>query len=1162
MLDVKLDAEQIKRFTLLNVNNRLGHDVRDKVMPVWTEMGEATGMCEKLLTSTTSGVRSSEKEERQEKFGRNYVEPPPLTPFWRFCLDALEDPTLQFLIVAAIVSLLVGSIFEAKCLGYLDGIAILVAVWVVVFVGAAQEAGKQVQFRSLTDSASDELVNVVRDGVQTRISNRDVVVGDCVVLSTGDILCADGIIFERNTLKIFEGSLTGESHAIIKGNYEFKEKGHFPVPTDLDLQQMNTPGATPEERAAKYEPTPERTPIVFKGTEVQDGEGRMIVIGVGTNTYENTLLGDKDDDDDDESSGRSIMQRKLDDMTILITKVGAVFGIGIIIILFIRFGILFSEKACCKEEWDHTVHHMQWIKFFIIGITIFVVAVPEGLPLAVTIALAFSVTKMMSDMNMVKTSSACETMGSATTICSDKTGTLTTSMMTVMRTWIAGEQMEPKEVAGKVSEKLREKMMAAMTINTSDKTDIVAKTMKKMVDGKDVEEVVRLEGKVMEAYSGNATECAMIKLVNVLGEFKGEAGDADMPYKRFRKEFPETQPGRSGISFSSKRKRMSTLVPMPEGSEAPWMLFTKGASEMVMTLCTKYMNADGQVVDIDDTLRKNVEDSITAFADLGLRTISIAYKALQESPANSDGALPDEVEADLILIAVVGIEDPLREEVPGAIRVCRQAGITVRMVTGDNLATAKAISRKAGILSEDGERTGSEIAMTGEQFRSRVLTAQDSEHPEKCINQDEFDQIWPKLRVLARSTPTDKLVLVTGIQKSRIQVGGFNRQVVAVTGDGTNDAPALKQADVGFAMYINGTQVAQQAADIVILDDNFQSIVAAVKWGRCVYDNICKFLQFQLTVNLTACAIAVLGASVLTKSPLTVIQLLWVNMIMDSFASLALATEDPRPDVLKRRPYPRNQPLLSAMMLRSLVCHSMWQIFILFFLIFAVGDVCESSAPGSHHCTVARHDALGDLKSGRPTSFDQDVFVEEDFCVPFFNPKDNSTFALSEDGTMLPLRSEEYCREGAEQDGMPTQHYTLVFTAFVMLQLFNQINARKIHGEANVFSGILDNKLFLSIMAMEFFMQVLMVNTPGFNTAMGCTPLTFSQWVGCFFIGLTELPLNLVIRRVPLRWFPGESAEQALLETDEDRETGGGFGKKRRSDNDGVPLLVMGSKAI
>lgn len=243
-------------------------------------------------------------------------------------------------------------------------------------------------------------------------------------------------------------------------------------------------------------------------------------------------------------------------------------------------------------------------------------------------------------------------------------------------------------------------------------------------------------------------------------------------------------------------------------------------------------------------------------------------------------------------------------------------------MTGDNLSTAKAISRKAGILDPIKESSGEEKAMTGETFRSLVLSDVNAEKPERCIIQEKFDEIWPRLRVLARSTPTDKLVLVTGIQRSRLVVDGYSRQVVAVTGDGTNDAPALKQADVGFAMYINGTQVAQQAADIVIMDDNFTSIVAAVKWGRCVYDNICKFLQFQLTVNITACTLAVIGAAILTESPVTVIQLLWVNLIMDSFASLALATEDPnvvpglKEFLLNRKPYPRTQALLSKIMVR------------------------------------------------------------------------------------------------------------------------------------------------------------------------------------------------------------------------------------------------------
>jgi magnesium-transporting ATPase (P-type) len=491
-------------------------------------LGGYDGIQQKLKTTVTGGIEGSEVPERQKLFGRNYIEPKPLTPFLVFCWEAIQDPTLIFLCFAATVSLIIGVAYEPpKCLGWLDGLAIMCAVLVVVLVGAVQESAKERQFRALTDKASDDLVTVIRGGLSVRCSNRDVVVGDILVLSTGDIIVADGLVFERNTLKIFEGALTGESHAISKGAYEFKERGNFDVPPDLDLQQMNVPGSTPEERAAKYEPTPVKTPLVFKGTMVTDGEGKMIVIAVGTNTYEQILLGDRKEDgdaDEDDSGGRSILQLKLDAMTIMITKIGAFFGIGIIIVLFIRFGVLFSNKSCCKEMWDAGVHSSQAITFVITGITIFVVAVPEGLPLAVTIALAFSVKKMMSDMNMVKTSSACETMGSATTICSDKTGTLTTSMMTVMKAWVCGSAFEPSEISGKLPDSCKSIVMHAMTINTSEKTDIVAKTTKrKGPNGVDIEEPVRTkEGAVMEAYSGNATECAMLKLVNLMGNFAGD----------------------------------------------------------------------------------------------------------------------------------------------------------------------------------------------------------------------------------------------------------------------------------------------------------------------------------------------------------------------------------------------------------------------------------------------------------------------------------------------------------------------------------------------------------------------------------------------------------------------------------------------------------------
>jgi len=413
-------------------------------------------------------------------------------------------------------------------------------------------------------------------------------------------------------------------------------------------------------------------------------------------------MADKDDEDeDDDSGGRSILQRKLDDMTIFITKVGAVFGVVIVIVLFIRFGILFGEKSCCRERWDNSVHNMQWLGFLITGMTIFVVAVPEGLPLAVTIALAFSVKKMMDDMNMVKTSSACETMGSATTICSDKTGTLTTSMMTVMKVCVAGEQMNPKDVGQRASKDLKDVMMSGMTCNSSEKTDIVAKKKQKG----DKEEVMRDEqGRALEAYSGNPTECAMLKFVNALGAFSGEPGDPSMPYRKIRADHPKL----SSISFSSKRKRMSTLVKTADGR---CRLYCKGASEMVMALCTLYLDTEGKVQAVGEEMKSKVDAAITAFADEGLRTIAVAYRDFEASPASGDEELEPNLESELTLVHIVGIEDPLREEVPHSIQVCKQAGIVVRMVTGDNLSTAKAISRKAGILDPIKEASGEEKAM-------------------------------------------------------------------------------------------------------------------------------------------------------------------------------------------------------------------------------------------------------------------------------------------------------------------------------------------------------------------------------------------------------------------------------------------------------------------
>ena len=566
-------------------------------------------------------------------------------------------------------------------------------------------------------------------------------------------------------------------------------------------------------------------------------------------------------------------------------------------------------------------------------------------------------------------------------------------------------------------------------------------------------------------YCGNDTECALLIMANELGH----------KYEEIRKKFPESQEGRKGFSFSSDRKRMSTVVKIDKED----MLFCKGASEVVAVLCTHYYQTNGALAPIDAAMRKQIDQIISDYADEGLRTLCIAERVVT-GMVDKDLTV---LEKDLVLVGLVGIEDPLRKEVPAAIQDCQSAGIVVRMVTGDNIQTARAIAKKCGILtSDDGEGS----VMDGKTFRERVLDRDEN------IIQDEFDKVWPKLRVLARSTPMDKFVLVTGIQNS--DATGV-KQTVAVTGDGTNDAPALKQADVGFAMGIQGTDVAKNASDVIIMDDNFVSIVAAVKWGRCVYDNICKFLQFQLTVNITACSLACVGAAVLTESPLNAIQMLWVNLIMDSFASLALATEDPTAALLKRKPYPRDQAVLSQTMVRNMILHSSWQLIVLSFIIFGMGDVCRGTGQTCEGQTIFA-DNFGKLRSGRPTSYDWNGV--EGVCMPVYNASDPSTY----DKTGKPLRSDTFCAEAAGESEHLTQHYTIVFNVFVLMQVFNEINSRKIHNEINVFDGVFKNSFFLVIVVGTFVVQYLLIEIQGLNTAFGCTNLTKDQWIACMLLVL------------------------------------------------------------
>ncbi|KAM6325377.1 plasma membrane calcium-transporting ATPase 2 isoform 9-T9 [Podargus strigoides] len=976
----------------------------EAVVKIKETYGETEGLCRHLKTSPTEGLAgtAADLEKRKLIFGKNFIPPKKPKTFLQLVWEALQDVTLIILEIAAIISL--GLSFyqppgegnegcgtatggaedegEAEA-GWIEGAAILLSVICVVLVTAFNDWSKEKQFRGLQSRIEQEQkFTVVRGGQVIQIPVAEIVVGDIAQVKYGDLLPADGIFIQGNDLKIDESSLTGESDQVRKS-------------VDKD-------------------------PMLLSGTHVMEGSGRMLVTAVGVNSQTGiifTLLGaggeeeekkDKKgkmqdgnmensqnkakqqdgaaamemqplksaeggegDDKDKKKSNmhkkeKSVLQGKLTKLAVQIGKAGLVMSAITVIILVLYFAI--DTFVVNKKQWlpECTPVYVQYfVKFFIIGVTVLVVAVPEGLPLAVTISLAYSVKKMMKDNNLVRHLDACETMGNATAICSDKTGTLTTNRMTVVQAYVGDVHYKEIPDPDSVPAKTLDLLVNAIAINSAYTTKILPPEK---------------EGGLPRQV-GNKTECGLLGFVL----------DLKQDYEPVRNLIPEEKLYKV-YTFNSVRKSMSTVIKMPDGS---FRMYSKGASEIVLKKCSRILNAAGEPRifrprDRDEMVKKVIEP----MACDGLRTICVAFRDFNSSP-EPDWDNENDILSDLTCICVVGIEDPVRPEVPEAIRKCQRAGITVRMVTGDNINTARAIAIKCGII-HPGEDF---LCLEGKEFNRRIRNEKGE------IEQERIDKIWPKLRVLARSSPTDKHTLVKGIIDST-QVE--QRQVVAVTGDGTNDGPALKKADVGFAMGIAGTDVAKEASDIILTDDNFSSIVKAVMWGRNVYDSISKFLQFQLTVNIVAVIVAFTGACITQDSPLKAVQMLWVNLIMDTFASLALATEPPTEALLLRKPYGRNKPLISRTMMKNILGHAVYQLTLIFTLLF-VGE------------------KMFKIDSGRN--------------APLHSP--------------------------------PSEHYTIIFNTFVMMQLFNEINARKIHGERNVFDGIFRNPIFCTIVLGTFAIQVI-----------------------------------------------------------------------------------------
>uniref|UniRef100_A0A4W4EQR0 Calcium-transporting ATPase n=1 Tax=Electrophorus electricus TaxID=8005 RepID=A0A4W4EQR0_ELEEL len=1014
----------------------------EAVQKIQDNYGDTEGLCQRLKSSTTDGLsdNAADLEKRAQAFGQNFIPPKKPKTFLQLVWEALQDVTLIILEIAAIISLglsfyqppseegeACGNVSggmedegEAEA-GWIEGAAILLSVICVVLVTAFNDWSKEKQFRGLQSRIEQEQrFAVVRNSNVIQIPVADMVVGD--------LLPTDGVLIQGNDLKIDESSLTGESDHVRKS-------------VDKD-------------------------PMLLSGTHVMEGSGRMLVTAVGVNSQSGiifTLLGaGEGEEEKKEKKGKgqaegsdhlaqtraqweqrqeqdgavamemqplksaeggeveerekkkanvpkkekSVLQGKLTKLAVQIGKAGLVMSSITVIILVLYFVI--ETFVVQQRSWlpECTPVYVQYfVKFFIIGVTVLVVAVPEGLPLAVTISLAYSVKKMMKDNNLVRHLDACETMGNATAICSDKTGTLTTNRMTVVQAYVNDQHFREVPDPSQINPNTLEMLVSAIAINSAYTSKIMAPDV---------------EGGLPKQV-GNKTECGLLGFIL----------DLKQHYVPIREQIPEEKLYKV-YTFNSVRKSMSTVVQLPDGN---FRLYSKGASEILLKKCSSILGEGGEARsfrprDRDEMVKKVIEP----MACEGLRTICIAYRDLAGEP-EPDWDNEAEIVTELTCITVVGIEDPVRPEVPEAIRKCQRAGITVRMVTGDNINTARAIASKCGIILPGDDF----LCLEGKDFNRRIRNEKGE------IEQERIDKIWPKLRVLARSSPTDKHTLVKGIIDSTVME---QRQVVAVTGDGTNDGPALKKADVGFAMGIAGTDVAKEASDIILTDDNFTSIVKAVMWGRNVYDSISKFLQFQLTVNVVAVIVAFTGACITQDSPLKAVQMLWVNLIMDTFASLALATEPPTEALLLRKPYGRNNPLISLTMMKNILGHGVYQLVIIFTLLF-VGE------------------KIFNIDSGRN--------------APLHSP--------------------------------PSEHYTIIFNTFVLMQLFNEINARKIHGERNVFDGIFSNPIFCSIVLGTFGVQIVIVQFGG--KPFSCAPLNMEQWLWCMFVGVGELLWGQVIATVP-----------------------------------------------
>lgn len=907
---------------------------------------------------------------------------------------AYNDKVLILLTIAAVISLALGlyETFGQKHedgeprVEWVEGVAIMVAIAIVVIVGAVNDWQKERQFVKLNKKKSDRLVKVIRSGKTREISIYDVFVGEIMLLEPGDMVPVDGIFIEGHNVKCDESSATGESDLMKKTAaddvYKAMEAGH-------NVRKMD--------------------PFILSGAKVSEGVGSFIVTATGVHSsYGKTMMALRED------SEVTPLQSKLNVLAEYIAKLGGGSALLLFVVLLIEFLVRLKGSGLTPEE-----KGQNFLTILIVAITVIVVAVPEGLPLAVTLALAFATTRMLKDNNLVRLLRSCETMGNATTVCSDKTGTLTQNKMTVVAGTLStalrfgdrkvksaevpdspnkgkqtsednGDDVSPSEFVSNLGSELNELFKQSIVINST--------AFEGEEDGK-------------PAFIGSKTETALLNFARDymgMGAVTTERSNANIVQL---------------IPFDSGRKCMGAVVKLDDGK---YRLYVKGASEILLGKATSIVEGtkDLSTRPLSTDIRETLSHLIETYATRSLRTIGFLYKDFEQWPPKDSRTMEDDPSQanfddlfkNMVFLGLVGIQDPLRDGVREAVQDCKRAGVFVRMVTGDNVMTAKAIAEDCGILVPGG------LVMEGPQFRK--------------LKKREMDQVIPKLCVLARSSPEDKRILVKRLK----ELG----ETVAVTGDGTNDAPALKTADIGFSMGIAGTEVAKEASAIILMDDNFSSIVKALLWGRAVNDAVKKFLQFQLTVNITAVLLTFVSAVASSDqtSVLTAVQLLWVNLIMDTFAALALATDPPSLSMLDRKPDPKSAPLITITMWKMIIGQAIYQLVVTFILYFA----------------------------------GESIF-------------------------------------GYTTDTEKSQLKTLVFNTFVWMQIFNQVNNRRLDNKFNIFEGMHRNAFFIFINVIMIGGQIMIIFVGG--AAFSVKPLNGAQWGYSIVLGFLSLPIGVIIRCIP-----------------------------------------------